>query len=259
MIRRNAALHGFVSALLAVCAVLTAIPVEHVAAVALPDSNEIPSLPGHPAIEAGKSSMTVPDQPSYVAHEVRTPDVVSAGVTVAADRAAPVQGLPVTIQLVVPKPAGPVPTATVDTKPTDSTVTVDTGPVDPIAADPIGPVDTVPPDTTLLEVVVPPVDVKPVDVKVQSLDAKTVSAIGGEILAFGVNPAASTEPVTVQVTVDYSAFRYAIGGDWANRLQLVQWSCSPDIAIIEPKSCAEPVVLADVNERDPDSWTRSYV
>ncbi|CAB4924327.1 unannotated protein [freshwater metagenome] len=88
--------------------------------------------------------------------------------------------------------------------------------------------------------------VSPVDVRVQSLDADTVAALGGQVLAFGVNPVDVGVSATVEVSVDYSAFRFALGADWAQRLQLTVWDCSPDMARSAVKSCGDGVALEGV-------------
>ncbi|MDO8361492.1 MAG: C2 family cysteine protease [Actinomycetota bacterium] len=179
--------------------------------------NEFDSVPSPEPMDPGSSSYDIVEPPAYVPHEVRTPDVVTAALTAGTDRAVAVVGLPVTIKAV---PAAVADATVAPAVPLDGGVPVDTAPVEPVA--------------------------KPTDVVVESLDAATVAAMGGEILVFGVNPADGISTATVEVAVDYSAFRYALGADWSNRLQLVQWACDPAMARAAAKECGNPVPVANV-------------
>ncbi|GAA3240643.1 hypothetical protein [Nonomuraea helvata] len=57
-------------------------------------------------------------------------------------------------------------------------------------------------------------------VQVRTLDARTADR--SQIKGLGIQLTAQNAPARLSVEVDYSAFRYAIGGDWASRLRLAQ-------------------------------------
>ena len=70
------------------------------------------------------------------------------------------------------------------------------------------------------------------------------------ILAFGVTPPADVTAkggVDVVVSIDYSQFRWALGAEWSQRLQLVEWQCDPPVAQVVAKECGNPIPLADVS------------
>ena len=146
--------------------------------------------------------------------EVRTPVPVSADVVASVvGEPGVVDGLPVSVRVVEAKPG----------------VGVDGKPVEPVE----------PGRGSVSEVLL----------RLESFDAETVSALGGEVLAFGVTPPADVVArggVLVEVMVDYSAFRWALGADWSQRLQLVEWECDPRVVRAAVKECGNPVVVAGV-------------
>ncbi|MFE4674253.1 RHS repeat domain-containing protein [Streptomyces sp. NPDC056723] len=85
----------------------------------------------------------------------------------------------------------------------------------------------------------------PKDVRVQTLDQKTAKALGinGTLLAVRSLDGAKG---TVEVSVDYSGFQHAFGGDWASRLTLRQL---PTCALTTPtkKTCATGRTLKSDN------------
>lgn len=88
-----------------------------------------------------------------------------------------------------------------------------------------------------------PEDTRPVVLGVDSLDAAATDELGAEVLAFGVQPSNANIETTLLVTVDYSEFRYALGADWADRLELSLWPCSAAFADVSPDACGKPVSI----------------
>lgn len=173
------------------------------------------SIPAPEPIDPGEEVLTPVDPPEYVSHEVRTPDPVTAVVVAEVGRSVSVDGLPVTL--------------TVEPATTGGEAAVD-APAAPESTSSTFPVDGV---------------VKHVELRVESLDAATVESLGGEVFALGVEPTTASS-VTVEVAIDYSQFRYALGAEWATRLQLVQWACDPAMAKVAARQCGNPVPVADV-------------
>ncbi|MGX1907437.1 RHS repeat domain-containing protein [Streptomyces phaeochromogenes] len=93
----------------------------------------------------------------------------------------------------------------------------------------------------------------PEKAQVQVLDRKTAKSLGVDGVVLAVRPTQGTKG-KVDVTVDYSAFRHAFGGDWASRLTLRRL---PDCALISPdkKGCDTGKALETKN--DPQSATLS--
>ena len=68
--------------------------------------------------------------------------------------------------------------------------------------------------------------------RVESLPDATAAQIGNSLLAFRVTPAAAVaRDGLVSLSIDYSSFREAFGGDWESRLQLVR---VPECLLVEP-------------------------
>ncbi|MFE9698825.1 RHS repeat-associated core domain-containing protein [Streptomyces sp. NPDC006270] len=86
----------------------------------------------------------------------------------------------------------------------------------------------------------------PKKVQVQVLDRATTGALDVEGVVFALRPTAGAEG-DVDVTVDYSGFRDAYGGDWASRLTL---KTLPACALTSPgkKGCATGTALPTSND-----------
>ncbi|HAP75434.1 MAG TPA: hypothetical protein DCR14_05065 [Acidimicrobiaceae bacterium] len=114
-------------------------------------------------------------------------------------------------------------------------------------------------DVTLVEGESVPVGVESVVLRVESFEAETVAELGGEVLVFGVTPPADVVAkggVLVEVTVDYSEYRWVLGGDWSQRLQLVEWACDPRVVRVAVKECGNPVpVVGVVNDFEAGTLT----
>jgi RHS repeat-associated protein len=90
--------------------------------------------------------------------------------------------------------------------------------------------------------------VSPDQVDVRVLDRKDVEPAGGIGLGLQVTRTdGATVPGPVQVDIDYSGFKYAFGGDFANRLQLVKL---PACALTTPEQegCAKREVVSAEND-----------
>ena len=185
---------------------------------ATPESFAEESLPAPPGGGLVDPDLSAPVDVPYQLKEVRTPEPVSTSVTAdSPSRAAMVEGLPVSFRLADATPGR-----------------VDGGVV----------VDTATGATS------PPAAPAAVALQVASFDAVTVSELGGEILAFGVTPPADVTVkggVDVVVSVDYSQFRWALGAEWSQRLQLVEWQCDPQVARVVAKECGNPIPLTGVS------------
>ena len=166
----------------------------------------------------------------FVPRSVEPLAVVDDTVTASVDGAAPVDGLPVEIAL-VDEDAADVADPSSSASTSTSTTAV--------------PSTTAAPSTTTVE---PSVGDGRVELDVQSLSASDVKALGGEVLALGIDTATGepSVPVEVKVSIDYSGFRYAFGADWADRVQLVTWDCPVEVADVTPKACGEPVPVGGV-------------
>ena len=207
------------------------------------------SIPAPDPVDPGESELVVPEIPEYVPHEVRTPAVVSTQVTGQVGAVAAVEGLPVTVRVLSTTPSDTSEPAdaeqaatTTESAPdageapavTDTTVAGEDVPTTSITA----PTSTTPGDGSSGS--------EQVGLLVESLDADTVSMLGGEVLAFGVTPSEPTGSLKVEVAIDYSGFRFALGADWAARLQLVQWSCDPALARVTTLQCGNPIPVEGV-------------
>ncbi|MFL6077182.1 MAG: RHS repeat-associated core domain-containing protein [Mycobacteriales bacterium] len=86
----------------------------------------------------------------------------------------------------------------------------------------------------------------PARVKVQLMDQAAAGKAGVTGLLMRVSRA-DGQPAAgaVNLQVDYSGFRYAVGGDWASRLHLVQL---PDCALTDTRCGARRTVLASHND-----------
>ena len=211
--------------------------------------SDFSSLEPPPRIDPGESRVVPMAPPVYAGHEVRTPLPMVVSLAARTGEPTVVEGLPVTLTVLPAKTAADL---TADgtvaaAEPPAESATADTAVTEPAAVEPIEetPVETsvdAVVDAKPVESTVPPVDVATA-VRVESLDASVVAALGGEVLAFGVE---SGDGVSMQVTIDYSAFRYALGAQWSSRLQLVQWSCLPAMAKVAAKDCGNPVPVVGV-------------
>ena len=79
--------------------------------------------------------------------------------------------------------------------------------------------------------------------RVESLPDVMAARIGNSLLAFRVTPASAVaRDGVVALSVDYSSFREAFGGDWESRLQLVR---VPECLLVEPVPlrCGAPEVV----------------
>ena len=204
--------------------------------LAAPPGGQTPSDPAIPA----------PVEPVSVKRQVSAPVPVSTDVVASVDGApAAVKGVPVSVSVV--SASSPALTTSVS-DPSVATADTTAAVSDVAVVDGSVTVDTVAGSTGAVKAVgVSPVST--VDVKVQSFDASTVSALGGEVLAFGLTPPADLVAkggVDAVVRVDYSQFRWALGADWAQRLQLVEWQCDPLTAQASTKECGNPVPVAGV-------------
>ncbi|MBD7950801.1 RHS repeat-associated core domain-containing protein [Oerskovia rustica] len=87
--------------------------------------------------------------------------------------------------------------------------------------------------------------VAPVEVAVADRDATKKADVDGLLLS--VEPAAEGDVVgTLEVSIDYSGFAGAFGGDWASRLQVVSL---PDCDLASPGAgCGEQVALESTND-----------
>ena len=90
--------------------------------------------------------------------------------------------------------------------------------------------------------------VSPAEVRLSGLSSDAARAAGLDGVGFGlsdVGPAAG--PVVVRVEVVYDSFRFAYGGDWAGRLQLV---ALPGCAATTPSlaGCREQTVISSTND-----------
>ncbi|MEV7087929.1 RHS repeat-associated core domain-containing protein [Streptomyces sp. NPDC093085] len=88
----------------------------------------------------------------------------------------------------------------------------------------------------------------PDQARVQVLDQKAAQALGIDGVLVAVEPVAGAAG-TVDLRIDYSGFRNAIGGDWASRLTLRQL---PACALTTPqaKGCGTTTALRAVNDTD---------
>lgn len=187
-------------------------------------------------LDAGESSYTVPQPPPFVPRSARTPDPVDVEITTEEGRASEVEGLPVSVEVVdapadasvagrdatVPSPTTVAPSTTVAASTTSTTST---------------PADAAPSTTAVTAA-----DGE-IGLQVESLTAADTEDLGGEVLAFGLNLATGETvegPVSVEVQVDVTDFKYALGADWASRLQLVEWDCSADQAQAQAEACGNP-------------------
>jgi RHS repeat-associated protein len=73
----------------------------------------------------------------------------------------------------------------------------------------------------------------PDSVSVEVLDRASATALGVDGVLMAVRSDDATADIPVDVTVDYSGFAEAFGGDWANRLQL---TTLPECALTDPES-----------------------
>jgi RHS repeat-associated protein len=86
----------------------------------------------------------------------------------------------------------------------------------------------------------------PGQLRVQVFDQATTAAVGLAGVLLRLSPGSGTAATAAKITVDYSSFRYAYGGDWAARLHLVRL---PDCALTAPRSpgCSAATPVASVN------------
>ena len=152
-----------------------------------------------PPIDPGQSPIAPPDAPVFKPHTVRLPEPVALVATTGVDKAAQVDGLPVTLRT--------------------TAMAVASGDKSPV----------------------------PIDVAVDSLDRDTAETLGADVFAFGISLAKPIDVnALIEVTIDYSGFRYILGADWAQRLQVGRWSCGAETARSNPKACGDPVIVAHV-------------
>ncbi|MFN0093329.1 MAG: SpvB/TcaC N-terminal domain-containing protein [Dehalococcoidia bacterium] len=96
----------------------------------------------------------------------------------------------------------------------------------------------------------------PAEVDVEILGRDTAQKAGGQVLAFTVTPAAlapgrTDAPLTIEI--DYSGFERAYGGDWTERVQLVQL---PRCALVTPDQakCRERTVVPLKRDYARKTW-----
>lgn len=90
----------------------------------------------------------------------------------------------------------------------------------------------------------------PLTVAVETLDQTSAHAIGAEFLAFTLTGAGVvSDAATVEVTIDYSGFAHAYGGDFAGRQRLLRF---PGCVLETPDdpACSRPDVVASTNDRE---------
>jgi RHS repeat-associated protein len=92
------------------------------------------------------------------------------------------------------------------------------------------------------------------EVAVEVLDRQTAEDAGVDGVLLDVTTEASGEGAPVDVTVDYSAFADAFGGDWASRLQLVEM---PACALTDPdeEECRTRTPVASANDAEQGTVT----
>ncbi|MFJ3929315.1 polymorphic toxin-type HINT domain-containing protein [Streptomyces sp. NPDC090029] len=96
----------------------------------------------------------------------------------------------------------------------------------------------------------------PATVAVTSLDHRRAKQLGSAALLNVQRTDGSEQPGRVRLTVDYSKFAEAFGGDYAGRLQLVELPACATLAAPGTKKCRElPKPLGSVNDRDRGTLT----
>ena len=102
-------------------------------------------------------------------------------------------------------------------------------------------------------------DGSPAKVRVEVLDRPAAEALGGSGLAFRL-AAVGGGPGKVHVDVDYSGFRYAYGGNFADRLRLIRVTCAADGCASTGKpvearnDLASGRISADVDSASTDAY-----
>jgi hypothetical protein len=87
-------------------------------------------------------------------------------------------------------------------------------------------------------------------VSLSSYGPKDLDVLGSQAVGFYLSSAVPVgESRRFLVEVDYSAFAGQFGGDWAQRLELRSWVCTPqEVSVAKPGGCGAGVVIASVND-----------
>lgn len=211
-----------------------------------PTSVESPSLPPAEKVEASEVSVTLTDATSsrVISAEVGGSPMITA--TLAPTEKDATADFP-------PAPEDSVPTestapgdtvAPTETSPADSTASTDT--TEPLPDTTVPTESTAPTDTTTPpDGGEKPESVEPVELDVQVLSTDAALEYGLDWLAFTMTKTNVSKTDTIRLSIDYSSMRYAFGGDWADRLQLVRLANCGNVA---PKLCdADPEVMTLVS------------
>ena len=187
-----------------------------------PKSIKSQSLPEEVKIVASQASVTLTDATTSRAIDAGEAPIISVAL-------APTKA----------ESAGDIPAVQVETVPTIATESPDTtAGTEPTApSDPAAPPDPIAPTGGE--------KVEPIELDVRVLSTDSALEFGLDWLAFTMTKSNVSKSDTVRVSIDYSSIRYAFGGDWADRLQLVRLA---NCGIASPKSCeADPEVMTVVS------------